>query len=75
MRSEGIVRILRNLSVNDDAVTERMLCHILHCVLRDGANITCDRFTERSFISNVVGVPASSLRTDSRFYQGIDLCY
>ena len=69
MKSEGIVRILRNLAVDDDAMMERMLCHILHCILRDGANITCDRFIERSFLSNVLRIPTSTLRTDIRFYQ------
>ena len=71
MRSEGIVRILKNLAVDDDGLLERMLCHILHCILRDGANITCDRFVERSFISNIVRIPSSTLRTDSRFYQAM----
>lgn len=71
MKSEGIIRILRNLAVDDDAMMERMLCHILHCILRDGANITCDRFIERSFVSNIINVPSSTLRTDSRFYQNM----
>lgn len=69
MKSEGMVRILKNLAVNDDAMMERMLCHMLHCILRDGANITCDRFIERSFMSSIVRIPSSTLRTDSRFYQ------
>lgn len=69
MHSEGILRILRNIAVKDDAFYGRMVCHTLHGVLKDGANICCDRFVERSFISNIVPGPWTPLRTDTRYYE------
>lgn len=69
MHSEGILRILRNIAVKDDPFYGRMVCHTLHGVLRDGANICCDRFVERSFVSNIVPGPWTPLRTDTRYFE------
>lgn len=67
----GLLRILRNLAVKDDVFYAKMVFHTLHGVLRDGARICCDRFVERSFISNLAVVPASVLRTDSRYFEAL----
>lgn len=68
MESAGILRNLRNLAVDNDALYSKMVCHTLHGVLRDGSRIGCDRFIERSFISNVIAIEPSVLRTDSRYF-------
>ena len=68
MRSSGILRILRNLAVDNDALFGKMVCHTLHGVLRDGSRIGCDRFVERSFVSHLVCIDPSILRTDTRYY-------
>jgi hypothetical protein len=69
MESSGILRILRNLAVSNDALFSKMVCHTLHGVLRDGSRIGCDRFIERSFVSNISSIEASVLRTDTRYYE------
>ena len=46
---------------------ERVLCHVLHGVLKDGSKISCDNFIEKSFASYVFRkvlsavIPGSSL--------------
>lgn len=65
----GILRIMRNLAVKDDALYAKMVFHTLHGVLRDGARMGCDRFVERSFVSNLASVPPSVLRTDTRYFE------
>lgn len=48
---------------------ERVLCHVLHGVLKDGSKISCDDFIEKSFASYVLDdIPESTLRCDTRFF-------
>ena len=68
MESTGILRILRNIAVDNDALYSKMLAHTLHGVLRDGSRMQCDRFAERTLLSNIMTIPPSVLRTDSRYY-------
>lgn len=65
----GLMRILRNMAVDDETLLSKMICHTLHGVLRDGSRICCDRFIERSFISNMMDMPLSVLRTDTRYFE------
>ncbi len=67
----GILRIMRNLAVADNVMFEKLVCHTLHGVLRDGARIQCDRFIERSFISNGLTIRPTSLRTDTPYFDAI----
>ena len=69
MRSTGLLRILRNLAVDNDALFGKMVCHTLHGVLRDGSRIGCDRFIERTFLPRIVPFDPSVLRTDSRYFE------
>lgn len=71
MADKGILRLFRNIAVKDDVFFAKLVFHTLHCVLRDGAKICCDRFVERSFISNLAEIPASVLRTDSRYFEDL----
>jgi len=69
MHGCGILRIMRNLAVKDDTLYAKMVFHTLHGALRDGARMGCDRFVERSFVSNLASVPPSVLRTDTRYFE------
>lgn len=68
LKSCGILRILRNMAVGSDRLYEKMVCHTLHGMLRDGSRIGCDRFVESSFLSGVVNLTTGPLRTDSRYH-------
>lgn len=69
MESIGMLRILRNLALSNDSLFGKMVAHTLHGVLRDGSRIGCDRFIERSFVSNLLTIEPSVLRTDTRYYE------
>ena len=60
--------VLRSVFPKDE-VYERVLCHVLHGILRDGSRISCDNFILKSFASYLVkDVPLSTLHSDSRFF-------
>lgn len=64
----GLISVLRSVFSKDEAY-ERVLCHILHGVLKDGSRISCDNFIDKSFASYVFGnVPIGSLHSDTRFF-------
>lgn len=47
----------------------RLLCHILHGILKDGSKISCDSFIEKSFASYLLSdVSPYTLRSDTYFY-------
>jgi hypothetical protein len=49
---------------------ERILCHIIHGVMRDGSKISCDNYIAKSFASYVLAdIPLSTLRTDTAFFR------
>lgn len=48
----GLISILRNVFPKDEAY-ERVLCHLLHGILKDGSRISCDNFIQKSFASYV----------------------
>lgn len=48
---------------------QRVLCHILYGILRDGSRISCDCFMEKSFASYIMdGIPLSSLHSDTAYF-------
>lgn len=64
----GLIRILRAVFPKDEAY-ERVLCHLLHGILKDGSRISCDNFLRKSFVSYILrDIPASSLHSDTRFF-------
>ena len=71
MKDMGITMILRNIAVDDDVFYSKTICHTLHSVLRDGSRIRCDRFIERSFVSNLIGFDTGILRTDTRYFDAL----
>ena len=63
----GLISVLRSVFPKDEAY-ERVLCHILHGVLRDGSRISCDNFIDKSFASYMFGdIPVGTLHSDTRF--------
>ncbi len=64
----GMADILKE-TFPEESDRQRVLCHILHGILRDGSRIGCDCFMEKSFASYVLdGIPFSSLRSDTVYF-------
>lgn len=64
----GMAGVLK-ASFPDERGLQRVLCHILHGILRDGDRITCDCFMEKSFASYILdGIPPASLRCDTAYF-------
>ncbi len=68
LENEDLIPVLKSVfQKNPDY--ERLLCHILHGVLKDGSKITCDDFVSKSFASYILSdVPLSSLKSDTYFF-------
>lgn len=68
LEKSGLIPVLRAVFPKNSDY-ERVLCHILHGILKDGSKISCDNFIMKSFASYVLSdVPQSSLHCDTRFY-------
>lgn len=64
----GMSEVLKT-AFPDEIERERVLCHILHGILRDGSRISCDNFIEKSFASYILGdIPTASLRCDTAYF-------
>lgn len=64
----GMAELLKT-AFPDEIERERVLCHILHSILRDGSRISCDNFIEKSFASYVLeDIPTASLRCDTTYF-------
>lgn len=65
----GLARILKE-TFPAETDRQRVLCHILHGILRDGSHISCDCFLEKSFAPYILdGVPLPTLRCDTACYK------
>ena len=68
LKNTGLMDVLRS-AFPDRIFMERLLCHMLHGVLKDGSRITCDDFVAKSFLSYIADdIPLSSLKCDSSFF-------
>ena len=68
LEKNGLLSILHHVFPKDEAY-ERVLCHVLHGILRDGSRISCDNFIQKSFASYLFpDVPVNSLHSDTRFF-------
>ncbi len=69
LEKTGLLQILRTaFPKNSDC--ERILCHVLHTVLKNGSKISCDDFMEKSFASYVLqDIPVSSLGADTAYFR------
>ena len=64
----GMTEILKT-AFPEETERERILCHILHGILRDGSRISCDNFIAKSFASYILGdIPTASLRCDTAYF-------
>lgn len=56
----------------DKITLERLLCHLVYGILRDGSKISCDDFIAKSFISYCIrDLPLSSLKSDTRYFSAM----
>lgn len=68
LEKQGLLSVFRAVFPKKSDL-ERLLCHVLHGVLRDGSHISCDDFIEKSYSSYLfTEVPFSSLRSDTAFF-------
>lgn len=68
LEKAGLISVLQTV-FSKKSDYERVLCHILHGVLKDGSKISCDNFIAKSFASYIFSdVPTGSLRCDTRFF-------
>jgi len=64
----SLLGVLRGVFPKDTDF-ERVLCHVVHGVMRDGSRISCDNYISKSFASYVLGdVPVASLKSDTPFF-------
>ena len=63
----GMTGILKE-TFPEETDRQRVLCHILHGILRDGSRIGCDCFMEKSFASILSDIPFASLRCDTSYF-------
>ena len=69
LKNSGLIDVLRTVFPKDTDY-ERLLCHILHGILRDGARISCDDFIAKFFASYVLtDIPQQSLWSDTEFFK------
>lgn len=68
MKKDGILSVLRK-AFPDEGAYQRVLCHVLHTVLRLGSRKNCRDFFEQSFFSYLADkVPAGTLASDSAYF-------
>lgn len=68
LKNSGILGVLRSVFLKDTDY-ERVLCYVLHSILKDGSRISCDDFISKSFAPYVVpDIMLSTLHTDSSFF-------
>lgn len=64
----GMINVIRSAFPNDKEY-ERVLAHIVHSVVKNGAKIDCDDFITKSFLSYFINdVPISSLGSDTQYF-------
>ena len=68
LEKSGLLSVFRTVFPKDEEY-ERLLCHVMHGILKDGSKISCEDFIIKSFVSYLIPhVPIPSLRSDTRFY-------
>ena len=68
MRKTGMLNVLAQ-AFPQKVAFDRLLCHVLHGILRDGSMISCDDFIRKSFGSYCFSdIPLKSLKSDTAFF-------
>jgi hypothetical protein len=71
LEKSGLTPILRAVFPKDEDY-ERLLCHVLHGILKDGSKVSCENFIAKSFASYVLpDVSPASLASDTRFFRSL----
>ena len=72
MESTGFSDTLHN-AFSDRSLRERLLCHLLYDIARDGGHISCDDFHRKSATSLLFpDIPAPSLQKDTVFFSSLE---
>lgn len=68
MQKCGLIELLRkDFSQSKDF--ERVLCHLIHGIARNGSKISCDDYTAKSFLSYLLpNIPVASLGSDTSYF-------
>lgn len=65
---KGLIGLLRKVFLQNKDY-ERVLCHLVHNVARNGSKISCDDYTAKSFMSYLLkNIPVSSLGSDTVYF-------
>jgi hypothetical protein len=68
LEKSSLIKVFRTVFLKNNDF-ERVLCHVLHGIAKDGSKITCDNFISKSFASYVLSdIPVASLKTDTNFF-------
>ena len=71
LEKSGLLAALRS-AFSEKTNYERVLCHVLHGVLKDGSKISCDNFIMKSFASYLFpDIPPLTLKSDTIFYSAL----
>lgn len=64
----GMIDVIRG-AFPDDKEYERVLAHVMHSVVKNGAKEDCDDFMDKSFISYfLTDIPIGSLGSDTQYF-------
>lgn len=68
LEKSGLLQVLQKV-FSKKSEYERLICHVLHGVLKDGSHISCDNYIGKSFASYILqDVPLASLKSDTCFF-------
>jgi len=68
MEKCGLIELLRKV-FSQSKDFERVICHLIHSIARNGSKISCDDFTVKSFLSYLLpNIPVSSLGSDTVYF-------
>ena len=68
MEKCGMIELLRSVFLQEKDF-ERVICHLIHSIARNGSKISCDDFTAKSFMAYLLpSIPVSSLGADTVYF-------
>lgn len=68
MEKSNLIELLRDV-FSENKNFERVLCHLIHSIVRNGSKISCDDFTIKSFMSYLLSdIPVGSLSSDTVYF-------
>jgi hypothetical protein len=71
LEKSGLMSVLRAVFPKEEDY-ERLLCHVLHGILKNGSKVSCGNFVAKSFTSYVLpDVSPASLTSDTRFFRSM----